>query len=76
MEKCKQQSEIEMSHLPGISIYGYVGGRQIYALWALEWACQTFFGSIGINKNNTYQIRFLFWHQNCRSHRFRRLVGV
>jgi len=29
MEICKQQSEIEMLHLPVISIYGYVGGRQI-----------------------------------------------
>jgi len=27
MEICKQQSEIEMRHLPAISIYGYVGGR-------------------------------------------------
>jgi len=26
MEKCKQPSEIEMRHLPAISIYGYVGG--------------------------------------------------
>jgi len=32
-----------MRHLPAISIYGYVVGRQIYALWALEWAWQTFF---------------------------------
>jgi len=29
MDKCKQQSEIKMSHLPVISIYGCVGGRQI-----------------------------------------------
>jgi len=29
MEVCKQQSEIEMRHLPVISICGYVGGRQI-----------------------------------------------
>jgi len=29
MEICKQQSEIKMRHLPLISIYGYVGGRQI-----------------------------------------------
>jgi len=27
MEICKQQIEIEMRHLPAISIYGYVGGR-------------------------------------------------
>jgi len=32
-----------MRHLPAISMYGYVGGRQVYALWALEWAGQTFF---------------------------------
>jgi len=38
MEMCKQQSDIEMRHLPAISINGFVGGRQIYALWALEWA--------------------------------------
>jgi len=29
MDICKQQSEIEMRHLPMISICGYVGGRQI-----------------------------------------------
>jgi len=29
MEICKQQREIEMRNLPAISIYGYVGGRQI-----------------------------------------------
>jgi len=46
MEICKQQSEIEMRHLSAISSYGYVGGKQIYALWALEWAWQTFFESI------------------------------
>jgi len=28
MEICKQQSETEKRHLPLISIYGYVGGRQ------------------------------------------------
>jgi len=41
MEICKQQSEIAMRNLPAISIYGYVGGRQI-ALLALEWARETF----------------------------------
>jgi len=46
MEICKQQSETEMRHLPVISIYGYLDGRQIKALWALECAWQTFFGSI------------------------------
>jgi len=29
MEICEQQSEIEVRHLPAISIYGYVGGRKI-----------------------------------------------
>jgi len=29
MELYKEQSEIVMRHLPSISIYGYVGGRQI-----------------------------------------------
>jgi len=29
MEICKQQSEIEMRHLPTISVYGYVDGRLI-----------------------------------------------
>jgi len=29
MEICKAQSEIEVRHLPVISICGYVGGRQI-----------------------------------------------
>jgi len=48
MEICKQQSEIDMRHLPVISIYGYVDGRQIYKLWALEWAWQFFFGSVKI----------------------------
>jgi len=37
MEICKQQSEIEMRNPPAISIYGYVGGRQVCGrgkLWA------------------------------------------
>jgi len=38
MEICKHQSEIEMRHLPVIWIYGYVGGRQVKELWALEGA--------------------------------------
>jgi len=59
MKICKQQSEPEMRHLPVISIYGYVGGRQIYALWALKWAWQTFFlnQSIGIDETNTFQLK-------------------
>jgi len=43
MEISNQQSEIEMRHLPVMSIYGYVGGRQILALSALEWAWEIFF---------------------------------
>jgi len=35
---------IEIRHLPAILINGYVGRRQVYALWALEWAWQTIFG--------------------------------
>jgi len=57
MEICKQQSEIEMRHLPVISIYGYVGGRHIYALGALEWAWQSD-QSIGIDETNTLQLKF------------------
>jgi len=43
MEIWKQESEIEISRLPAISINGYVDGRLIKALWALGWAWQTFF---------------------------------
>jgi len=58
MEICKQQSELEMRHFPVISIYGYVGGRQIYALWALKWACPFFLGqSIGSDETNTFQLK-------------------
>jgi len=42
MEICKQQSEIEMRHLPVISIYGYVG----VAIFILD-------QSIGIDETNT-----------------------
>jgi len=36
------------------------GGRQIKALWALEWAWQIFFldHSIGIDETNTFQLKF------------------
>jgi len=39
---------------------GYVGGRQISALWALEWSWQTFFfgQSIGIDETNSFQLKF------------------
>jgi len=49
-----------MRNIPAISLYGYVGGRQIYALWALEWACQTFFWgqSKGIDETNKLQLQF------------------
>jgi len=43
MEICEQQSEIEMRHLPAVSMYGYVSGRQILALWALEGRGKLFF---------------------------------
>jgi len=32
--------------------------------------------SIGIDENNTFQLKFLFYYQNCRSHSFGRFVGV
>jgi len=50
----QQQSEIEMRHLPGISIYGYVGGRQIrYARYSGR---GNFFlnQSIGIDETSTF----------------------
>jgi len=60
METCKQQSEIVM-RLPAISIYGYVGDRQILELWASEWAWQTFLDqSMGIDETNTFQLKFFF----------------
>jgi len=39
-----------------------VGATQIQALWALEWAWQTFFldQSIGIDETNTFQL--LWYH--------------
>jgi len=47
-----------MRHFPAISIYG---GRQISAIWALEWARQSFLGqSIGIDETNTFQIKYFF----------------
>jgi len=47
MKICKQQSEIEMRHLPAITIYGYVGGRLI-----------NLGQSIGIDETNTFQFKF------------------
>jgi len=32
--------------------------------------------SVGIDENNTFQIKFLVKHQNCRRHSFGRFVGV
>jgi len=32
--------------------------------------------SIGIDEKNTFQLKFVFKHQNCRSHSFGRFVGV
>jgi len=46
MDIDKQQSEIVMRHLSAISIYGCVDGSQTKAVWALEWAWQTFLESI------------------------------
>jgi len=61
MEICKPQSEIEVRRLPAISIYGYVGGKLIQALWALVWAWQFFLDqSIGIDGTNTFQLKFFF----------------
>jgi len=39
-----------------------VGGTGLGGSWALEWAWQTFFlgHSIGIDENNTLQLKFLF----------------
>jgi len=31
--------------------------------------------TIGIDKTNTFQLKFLFYHQNCRSHSFGRLCA-
>jgi len=38
-----------------------LGVTGLGGLWALNWAWQTFLGqSIGINENNTFQLKFLF----------------
>jgi len=37
-----------------------VGVTGLGGLWALKWAWQTFFQSIGIDENNTFQLKFLF----------------
>jgi len=39
-----------------------VGATGLVGLWALKWARQTFFlgQSIGIDENNTFQLKFLF----------------
>jgi len=44
-------------------------------LWALKWAW-ILGQSIGIDENNTFQLKILFEHQYCRSHSFGRFVGV
>jgi len=52
-----------MRHLPDISIFAFVGDRQIYELWALEWEWTTFFGqSIGIDETNTFHLKLNFLH--------------
>jgi len=61
MEICKQQSETEMRHLPLISIYGYVGGRQIMGIrMGIRMGVANFFldQSIGIDETNTFQLQF------------------
>jgi len=50
-----------ISHLPAISIHGYVGGGQIYALWlfmGVRVHVANFYTdqSIGIDETNTFQI--------------------
>jgi len=52
MEICKQQSDIEMRHLPAISIYGCVGGKVSVATFFLG-------QSIGIDDNYTFKICIL-----------------
>jgi len=38
-----------------------VGVTSLGGLWALKWTWQTFLGeSIGIDENNTFQLKFLF----------------
>jgi len=49
MEIWKQESEIEISRLPAISINGYVDGRLIKALWALEWAWSVMGVRVGVS---------------------------
>jgi len=49
-----------ISHLPAISIHGYVGGGQIYALWlfmGVRVHVANFYTgqSIGIDETNTFQ---------------------
>jgi len=43
-----------------------------------RWDVENFFlgESIGIDQNNTLQLKLLFYHPNCRSHSFGRFVGV
>jgi len=55
MEICKPENEVGLRHLPAISKFG---GRQVEALWALEWAWQQIFGSIGIDEANSFQLKF------------------
>jgi len=48
-----------MGHLPTISIKGYVGK----GLWVLEWAWQTFFGSIdrySRDQYNSVKVYFIY----------------
>jgi len=59
-----------MRHLPEIPIYGYVGGRQIHALWASS------IKTVGVTVS--FQLKFVILHANCGRHRFPsiKIVGV
>jgi len=48
METCKQQSEIEMRNLPGVTVMGVRVGVANYFLGQ----------SIGIDETNTFQLKF------------------
>jgi len=46
---------------PDIRVHTYDFLKFVGGLWALKWSCQLFLGqSIGIDENNTFQLKFLF----------------
>jgi len=66
-----------MRHLAAISTHGYVGGRRISELMALEWASKLLLGqSIGIDETNSFQLKFCFWDESCGRHRLLLFLGV